>query len=124
MKMESWSQSKIVVCTDQGTIYQYSNGTWENLWQGTPDFHSYCVMETVCIKVKESTAKVNLCAVGNLSGSIQVFPISHPHAGILLSGGTGKIHSLIWKEGGAGMCLLASGAEGLVYRWCVEVTLK
>ncbi|CAB1428072.1 unnamed protein product [Pleuronectes platessa] len=117
---ESWSQSKIVVCTDQGTVYQYSNGTWETLWQGTPDFHSYCVMETVCINVKDSTTKVNLCAVGNLSGSIQVFPISHPHAGILLSGGSGKIHSLIWKEGGAGMCLLASGAGGIVYRWCVE----
>ncbi|XP_019944639.2 tRNA (34-2'-O)-methyltransferase regulator WDR6 [Paralichthys olivaceus] len=121
---ESWSQSKIVVCTDQGTIYQYSNGTWEDLWQGTPDFHSYCAMETVCVNVKDSTAKVSLCAVGNLSGSIQVFPISHPHAGILLSGGSGKIHSLIWKEGGAGMCLLASGVEGLVYRWCIEVKLK
>ncbi|XP_060931510.1 WD repeat-containing protein 6 [Limanda limanda] len=121
---ESWSQSKIVVCTDQGTVYQYSNGTWENLWQGTADFHSYCVMETVCINVKDSTAKVNLCAVGNLSGSIQVFPISHPHAGILLSGGSGKIHSLIWKEGGAGMCLLASGSEGIVYRWCIEVKLN
>ncbi|XP_029362820.1 tRNA (34-2'-O)-methyltransferase regulator WDR6 isoform X2 [Echeneis naucrates] len=118
---EGWSQSKFVVCTDQGTVYQYSNGQWEILWQGTPDFQSYCVMETVSIKAKDSAAKFNLCAVGNLSGSIHVFPICHPQSAILLTAGLGKIHSLIWQEGGGGMCLLASGAEGLVYRWCIEI---
>ncbi|AWP09380.1 putative WD repeat-containing protein 6 [Scophthalmus maximus] len=120
----SWSQSKFVVCTDQGSVFQHRNGQWDILWQGTPDFQSYCVMETVSINVKDSTAKVNVCAVGNLSGSIQVFPISHPQSGILLTGGSGKIHSLIWQEGEACMCLLASGAEGLVYRWCIDVRLN
>uniref|UniRef100_A0A8C9XYW6 tRNA (34-2'-O)-methyltransferase regulator WDR6 n=1 Tax=Sander lucioperca TaxID=283035 RepID=A0A8C9XYW6_SANLU len=119
----SWSQSKFVVCTDQGVVYQYSNGQWEMVWQGTPEFQSYCVMETINVSVKDSTAKVNLCAVGNLSGSIQVFPVSHPQCGILLTGRSGKIHSLIWQEAKEGLYLLASGAEGLAYRWCLEVEL-
>lgn len=119
----SWSQSKFVVCTDQGIVYQYSDGQWEMVWQGTPEFQSYCVMETITVSVKDSTAKVNLCAVGNLTGSIQVFPISHPQCGILLTGGSGKIHSLIWREVKESLYLLASGAEGLVYRWCIEVKL-
>ncbi|XP_037628925.1 WD repeat-containing protein 6 [Sebastes umbrosus] len=117
----SWSQSKFVVCTDQGIVYQCSDGQWEMVWQGTPEFQSYCVMETAAVGVKDSTAKVNLCAVGNLSGSIQVFPISHPQCGILLTAGSGKIHSLIWQEAKESMCLLASGAEGLVRRWCIDV---
>ncbi|XP_026189340.1 tRNA (34-2'-O)-methyltransferase regulator WDR6 isoform X2 [Mastacembelus armatus] len=120
----SWSQSRFVVCTDQGIVYQYSNGQWEMIWEGTPEFQSYCVMETVSISVKNSTAKVLLCAVGNLSGSIQVFPVSQPQCGILLTGGSGKIHSLIWQERKGSVCLLASGAEGLVYRWRIEVKLN
>ncbi|XP_029911042.1 tRNA (34-2'-O)-methyltransferase regulator WDR6 [Myripristis murdjan] len=125
---ESWAQSKFVVCTDQGMVYQFCNGQWELIWQGTPDFQSYCVMEMVAIRVKSLAAKVNLCAVGNLRGEIQVFPISQPQSGILLRAGSGKIHSLIWIEGQEGArqvgYLLASGAEGLVHRWCVEVTLN
>ncbi|XP_029290941.1 LOW QUALITY PROTEIN: WD repeat-containing protein 6-like [Cottoperca gobio] len=122
-KNTSWSQSKFVVCTDQGRVYQYGDGQWETVWQGTPDFQSYCVMETITVSVKDSTAKVNLCAVGNISGSLQVFPISHPQCGILLTGGLGKIHSLIWQEAKEGLYLLASGAEGRVYRWCIAVEL-
>uniref|UniRef100_A0A3B4YFM4 tRNA (34-2'-O)-methyltransferase regulator WDR6 n=1 Tax=Seriola lalandi dorsalis TaxID=1841481 RepID=A0A3B4YFM4_SERLL len=118
----SWSQRRFVVCTDQGEVYQYSAGQWEMVWRGTSEFQSYCVMETVSIRATDSAVRVSLCAVGNLSGSVQVFPVSRPQSGILLSAGSGKIHSLIWQEGGGGVCLLASGAEGLVYRWCVEVT--
>uniref|UniRef100_UPI0037E7D2A2 tRNA (34-2'-O)-methyltransferase regulator WDR6 n=1 Tax=Semicossyphus pulcher TaxID=241346 RepID=UPI0037E7D2A2 len=117
----SWSQNKFIVCTDQGVVYQYSVGQWQIVWQGTPEFQSYCVMESVAINVKDSTAKVSLCAVGNLNGSVQVFPISHPQCGILLTGGSGKIHSLIWLKAKECLYLLASGAEGLVYRWCVDV---
>ncbi|XP_075949577.1 tRNA (34-2'-O)-methyltransferase regulator WDR6 isoform X1 [Anarhichas minor] len=120
-KNASWSQSKFVVCTDQGTVYQYSAGQWEMVWQGTPEFQSYCVMETITVRVKDSTAKVNLCAVGNLSGSIQVFLISHPQRGFLLTGGSGKIHSLIWQEANNRIYLLASGSGGLVHRWFIEV---
>lgn len=119
-----WSQSKFVVCTDQGIVYQYSSGQWNKIWQGSSEFQSYCVMETISINTKESTAKVHLCAVGNLSGSIHIFPISHPHYGLLLTGGSGKIYSLIWQERGETVCLLASGADGLVYRWSVEVKFK
>ncbi|XP_076598297.1 tRNA (34-2'-O)-methyltransferase regulator WDR6 [Chaetodon auriga] len=116
----SWSQSKFVVCSDRGIVYQYSDGQWEMVWRGTAEFQSYCVMETITVSVKDST-KVSLCAVGNLSGSIQLFPMSHPQCGTLLTGGSGKIHSLIWQESKDSLYLLASGSEGLVYRWCVEV---
>lgn len=116
----SWSQCKFVVCTDKGIVYQYSAGKWEVVWNGTPRFQSYCVMETVTISVKGSTTTVDLCAVGNLSGCIQVFPVSRPQSGILLTCGSGKIHTLIWHKGKDCAYLLASGAEGLVYRWCVE----
>nr|XP_046253619.1 WD repeat-containing protein 6 [Scatophagus argus]XP_046253620.1 WD repeat-containing protein 6 [Scatophagus argus] len=120
---ESVSWSKFVVCTDQGIVYQYLDGQWDMVWQGTPEFQSYCVMETTTVIVKDSTTKMYLCAVGNLSGSIQVFPITHPQCGILLTGGSGKIHSLIWQEAKESIFLLASGAEGLVYRWFIEVKL-
>lgn len=119
----AWSQSKFVVCTDQGIVYQYSDGQWGKVWQGTPEFQSYCVMETITASLNDSTEKVTLCAVGNLSGSIQVFPVSQPQCGILLTGGSGKIHSLIWQEARENVYLLASGAEGLVFRWCVKVKL-
>ncbi|KAM8862627.1 tRNA (34-2'-O)-methyltransferase regulator WDR6 [Spinachia spinachia] len=120
-KYAGWSQSKLIVCTDQGTVDQYSDGKWQMVWKGTPEFQSYCLMETTTISLKDSTAKMHLCAVGNLSGSIQVFPISHPQCGVLLTGGTGKIHSLIWQETKDCICLLASGSEGLVFRWLIGV---
>lgn len=116
-----WTQSQFMVCTDRGLVYQYSDGQWETLWQGGPEFQSYCVMETTTVSVKDSTAEVSLCAVGNLSGSVQVFPISQPQSGILLTCGSGKIHSLIFQEVKGSMCLLASGPEGLVHRWCIKV---
>ncbi|KAM9343196.1 tRNA (34-2'-O)-methyltransferase regulator WDR6 [Pholidichthys leucotaenia] len=118
-----WSQIKFVVCTDKGTVWQYRDEKWAVLWQGPPEFQSYCVMETVTANVKDSTTKAPLCAVGTLSGSIQVFPTSHPQSGIILAAGSGKIHSLIWHKGKDNTYLLASGAEGLVYRWSVEVKL-
>ncbi|XP_023125495.1 WD repeat-containing protein 6 [Amphiprion ocellaris] len=120
----NWSQRRFVVCTDKGIISQYSDGKWDIIWQGTPEFQSYCVMETVTVSVKSSNVQVHLCAVGNLSGSLQVFPTSHPQCGILLTGGAGKIHSLIWHKGKESAHLLASGAEGLVYRWCIDVKVE
>lgn len=118
----SWSQRRFVVCTDQGVVYQYSNRQWGVIWQGPPEFQSYCVMDTVSVIDDDSAEKVSLCAVGNLSGSIQVFPLSQPDCGILLRGGSGKIHSLIWLKAKQDMYLLASGAEGYVFRWSVKVT--
>ncbi|XP_028252378.1 tRNA (34-2'-O)-methyltransferase regulator WDR6 isoform X2 [Parambassis ranga] len=120
----SWSRSKIEVCTDRGVVCQYSDGKWTILWQGTAEFQSYCVMETVTVKVKDSSTKAHLCAVGNLTGSIQVFTTSHPQSGHLLTGGAGKIHSLLWHKEKEHVYLLASSAEGIVYRWCIEVTLN
>lgn len=119
----SWSQSKFVVCTDQGIVYQYSHMQWEVLWQGSPEFQSYCVMETMTVSDKASQEEVCLCAVGNLTGLIQVFPLSQPDCGVLLRGGSGKVHRLIWQKANQNLYLLASGAEGQVFRWSVTVTL-
>nr|XP_057940757.1 WD repeat-containing protein 6 isoform X2 [Doryrhamphus excisus] len=119
-----WSRCTIAVCTDQGVVYQYSNGAWELLWRGTPEFQSYCVMETMAVNVKPSRRRVNLCAVGSLSGALRVFPIPQPQNGVSLQAGSGKIHSLIWQTGGDDLYLLASSAEGHVHRWCVDVTQK
>ncbi|XP_054624335.1 WD repeat-containing protein 6 isoform X2 [Dunckerocampus dactyliophorus] len=119
-----WSKCKIAVCTDQGIVYQYDNGDWELLWRGTPEFQSYCVMETVAVRVKASRRRVNLCAVGSLGGALKVFSISQPQNGIFLQVGSGKIYSLIWQTGGKDLYLLASSAEGHVHRWCIDVTLN
>uniref|UniRef100_A0A3Q2QXU4 tRNA (34-2'-O)-methyltransferase regulator WDR6 n=1 Tax=Fundulus heteroclitus TaxID=8078 RepID=A0A3Q2QXU4_FUNHE len=108
-----WSQ--FLVCTDRGAVCRYSDGSWETLWEGPPEFHSYSVMDTTTVST------VTLCAVGNISGSIQVFPTSHPLSGVRLAGRPGKIHSVFWKKATDTLYLLASGAEGLVYRWCVDV---
>ncbi|XP_077457624.1 tRNA (34-2'-O)-methyltransferase regulator WDR6 [Stigmatopora argus] len=120
----NWSQCRILVCTDQGIVYQYVDGCWEMIWQGSPEFQSYCVMETVCVRVNDSTSKANICAVGSISGALNVFYVSHPQHGIVLQAGAGKIHSLIWQKGDDSMYLLASGAEGRVYRWCIDVRLN
>uniref|UniRef100_A0A3P9HUA1 tRNA (34-2'-O)-methyltransferase regulator WDR6 n=1 Tax=Oryzias latipes TaxID=8090 RepID=A0A3P9HUA1_ORYLA len=116
----SWRQ--FVVCTDRGSVCLYSDGTWETIWQGTAEFQSYCVMETVTVcMTQDSTAAVSLCAVGNISGSLEVFPTSHPRSGVRLHGGSGKIQSLHFQKEKDRVYLLASGADGLVYRWCVEI---
>ncbi|XP_056155448.1 WD repeat-containing protein 6 [Lampris incognitus] len=121
----SWTQSKVLVCTDHGMVYKYNSGLWELIWQGALEFHSYCVMEILTVRLRYCLYKAHLCALGNLSGGIQVFPISQPQSGVLLTGGSGKIHSLIWVKGKdswrQGGYLLASGAEGLVHRWYIEV---
>ncbi|XP_061121588.1 WD repeat-containing protein 6 [Syngnathus typhle] len=121
---ENWNQCRIVVCTDQGFVYQYGAGRWELLWQGSPEFQSYCVMETVGFRVKDSTSRANLCAVGSLSGVLEVFLISHPHNSIVLQAGSGKIHSLTWQQCDPNVYLLASGAEGRVHRWCIGVSFN
>lgn len=119
----SWSQSRFVVCTDQGTVYQSSHTQWEVIWQGSAEFQSYCVMETVTVLDTISAEEVCLCAVGAFSGLIQLFPLSQPDCGILLRAGSGKVHSLIWQKAKQNLYLLASGAEGRVFRWAVKVTL-
>ena len=125
----NWARSKILACTDQGAVYQgccAAAGQWELLWQGGLAYQSYCVMEVLTVTTKTTTPRrAHLCAVGNLSGGIHVFDISHPQCGLSLRGGNGKIHSLVWVEGHVPHVgyLLASGSDGLVHRWCVEARL-
>ena len=119
----NWARSKVLACTDQGAVYQGcgAEGQWDFLWQGDLAYQSYCVMGILTVRVKNTPCKAHLCAVGNLGGGIYVFAISHPQRGLSLRG-EGKIHSLIWTEGDAAHTgyLLASGANGLVHRWCIE----
>ncbi|CAB1329450.1 unnamed protein product [Coregonus sp. 'balchen'] len=125
-----WIQGRVVVNTDHGEVYLYEGGQWGLLWEGGPEFQSYCVM--VVLKVRgwgAAASREGLCAVGSLSGGVQVFPLSQPGAGVLLRAGPGKVHSVLWVKGQAegqrqGGYLLASGAEGLVHRWQVEVEMR
>ncbi|XP_028309939.1 tRNA (34-2'-O)-methyltransferase regulator WDR6 [Gouania willdenowi] len=119
-----WTQTGFVVCTDKGHVYQYWGGAWQIIWRGPSEFQSYCVMQTVVCRGRGSAAEVELCAVGNLSGSVQLFPTAHPNTGVRLSAGSGKIHSLIWTKGNEHVYLLVSGSEGLVHRWGVTVEMN
>ncbi|KAL2103861.1 hypothetical protein ACEWY4_000729 [Coilia grayii] len=108
----------VLVCTDRGRVYLRQGQDWRCVWEGDSDFQSYCVMEAVCVRGRGC-----VCAVGNLSGRVCVFSLAHPERSVVLSAGAGKVHSLqwVWPGQGQDVCLLASGAEGRVYRWQVGV---
>ncbi|ROL49169.1 WD repeat-containing protein 6 [Anabarilius grahami] len=115
----------VLVCTDQGEVCLSHGDTWDVIWQGGAEFQSYCVMEITSIQVQNSNCIVWVCAVGNLNGGVQVFLVRQPGVGVLLKAGQGKVHSVLWVKGQSGeswnWCLLASGSEGLVYRWTIKV---
>nr|XP_023691042.1 WD repeat-containing protein 6 [Paramormyrops kingsleyae] len=114
-------QRGVVITTDQGEVYSWEEQRgWQLLWKGGAGFCSYNVME-----VLEWWSGDEMCAVGSLSGEVWLFPLSQPSAGIRLKAGTGKIHSVLWVHptGGRGGYLLASGAEGVVYRWQIDTEL-
>ncbi|XP_067251146.1 WD repeat-containing protein 6 [Chanodichthys erythropterus] len=115
----------VLVCTDQGEVCLSQGDTWDVIWQGGAEFQSYCVMEITSIQVQNSNCIVWVCAVGNLNGGVQVFLVRQPSVGVLLKAGQGKVHSVLWVKGQPGeswnWCLLASGSEGLVYRWTIKV---
>ncbi|KAK7884616.1 hypothetical protein WMY93_027739 [Mugilogobius chulae] len=98
----TWSDCMFIVCSDKGVsiILCYGSSDHQN-----------------------QRSVTHLCAVGNIVGSVQVFPITKPKSGICLVTGKGKIHSLIWQKGGVdeGAWLLVSGSDGLVYRWWIEL---
>lgn len=106
----------VLVCTDHGKIYLQDGQEWRCVWVGDSEFQSYCVMEAVCVR-----EGVCMCAVGNLSGGVCVFPLSYPERAVVLRAGDGKVHSLqwVWLGQAESVCLLASGAEGRVYRWLI-----
>ncbi|XP_012690026.2 WD repeat-containing protein 6 [Clupea harengus] len=111
-------EGEMLVCTDRGRVYLRGGQDWRCVWVGDPEFQSYCVMEVVCMR-----GGLCVCAVGNLNGGVCVFPLSHPERGVVLRAGEGKVHSLqwVWPGQGRDVCLLASRAEGRVYRWQVGV---
>ncbi|CAB1336279.1 unnamed protein product [Coregonus sp. 'balchen'] len=43
-----------------------------------------------------AASREGLCAIGSLSGGVQVFPMSQPGAGVLSRAGPGKVHSVLW----------------------------
>ncbi|XP_017323749.2 WD repeat-containing protein 6 isoform X3 [Ictalurus punctatus] len=108
----------VLVCTDQGEVFLHQDESWQTVWNGGPEFQSYCVMEVADVQFQD--ASLCMCAVGNINGGVQVFALHHPNSGVLLQAGQGKVHTLQWVKGDH-LYLLASGAEGLVYRWTVEV---
>ncbi|XP_030640030.1 tRNA (34-2'-O)-methyltransferase regulator WDR6 [Chanos chanos] len=114
----------VVICTDQGEVYLHQDGCWQVVWQGGPEFHSYCVMEVHFVRERGMGFGEWMCAVGNLTGGVQVFPLRQPSAGILLKAKQGKVHSLQWVVVQHASYLLASGAEGCVCRWRIGLELS
>lgn len=120
---ESWTQSKFLVCNEQGQVYQFSHDKWEEIFVCTLELQSYCMMETTTVTIQDSTHTVNLCALGNVGGFVHVFAISQPQFGQVLMTRSKKIHSLIWQKAGENVYLFASGGDGLVFRWRIKVNL-
>ncbi|TSO77718.1 WD repeat-containing protein 6 [Bagarius yarrelli] len=108
----------VLVCTDQGEVFLHQDESWQAVWCGDPEFQSYCVMEVA--HVQFHGVSLCLCAVGNLNGGVQVFALHHPNSSVLLQAGQGKVHALQLVKGD-NLCLMASAAEGLVYRWTVKL---
>ncbi|TRY66844.1 hypothetical protein DNTS_033019 [Danionella cerebrum] len=112
------SHNAALVCTDQGEVCLCKDDKWNVIWKGGAEYQSYCVMEITSVEVQNKDGPVWVCAVGNLKGGVEVFLIDQPEVRVLLRAGEGKVHSLLWVKGG---CLLASGSEGQVYRWAINV---
>ncbi|KAL1269843.1 hypothetical protein QQF64_032132 [Cirrhinus molitorella] len=123
--VDEGKSNRVLVCTDQGEVCLRQDDTWDVIWQGGAEFQSYCVMEITSVQVQNSDCNVWVCAVGNLNGGVQVFLVGQTGVGVLLRAGEGKIHSVLWVKGLFGgswsWSLLASGSEGLVYRWTIKV---
>ncbi|XP_073674857.1 tRNA (34-2'-O)-methyltransferase regulator WDR6 [Garra rufa] len=123
--VDEGESNRVLVCTDQGEVCLSQDDTWDVIWEGGAEFQSFCVMEITSVQVQSSDCNVWVCAVGNLNGGVQVFLVGQPDVGVLLKAGEGKVHSVLWVKGlfedSWSWCVLASGSEGLVYRWTIKV---
>ncbi|XP_042307272.1 WD repeat-containing protein 6 [Sceloporus undulatus] len=102
----------LLVLTDAGTLYAYdlTSKTWVLILEDSA-YRSYGLLE-----VSELVGGCVLCAMGNLSGQVKIFPLHSPIQSMELHLYEGKVHSLNWAPfpgQGTNTCsLCASGPAG------------
>ncbi|XP_075794511.1 tRNA (34-2'-O)-methyltransferase regulator WDR6 isoform X2 [Pelodiscus sinensis] len=106
--------SRLLVMTDAGAIYSYdsASGHWAVVLEDA-NYQSYCLLEVVQL----ATGSV-LCALGNLTGHVKVFPLCCPTESEEKRLYGGKVHSLSWaacpgRDPGR-PALFASGPGGVL----------
>ncbi|XP_053154875.1 WD repeat-containing protein 6 isoform X2 [Hemicordylus capensis] len=104
----------LLVMTDAGAVYTYNltSKAW-TLALEDASYQSYSLLA-----VSELASGGVLCAMGNLSGHVKIFPLSKPTRGKELKLYEGKVHHLSWvswPEQSPDVCsLFASGPAGVL----------
>ncbi|KAH0630302.1 hypothetical protein JD844_013210 [Phrynosoma platyrhinos] len=119
----------LLVLTDAGALYAYdlTSKTWGLILEDAA-YRSYGLLE-----VSGFVGGVVVCAMGNLSGQVKIFPLHSPAQSKELHLYEGKVHSLSWApfpEQDSNTCsLFASGPAGAMvwlevsYHSCEGVTV-
>ncbi|XP_067854519.1 WD repeat-containing protein 6 [Heptranchias perlo] len=106
--------SLILVMTDAGSIYSHrlDCGRWKFILED-PSYRSYSLLAV--------TRLLNgcvVCAIGNITGHVKIFPLSNPGERVENQVHQGKVHSLGWasREGQSPDRgnLFSSGADGVM----------
>lgn len=106
--------NRLLVMTDAGTIYAFdlASKAWTWILEDAA-YRSYSILA-----VSELASGGILCAIGNLSGQVRVFPLYSPTRGKEQKLYEGKVHSLSWASGSVqspNTCsLFTSGPAGVL----------
>lgn len=109
-------ENHLLVMTDAGAVYscELTSKTWALLLEDAA-YQSYSLLE-----VSKLASGGILCAMGNLSGQVKVFPFSSPAQSKELNLFEGKVHTLTWATDlnrDPNTCsLFASGPAGALLR--------
>uniref|UniRef100_A0ABM5FJ65 tRNA (34-2'-O)-methyltransferase regulator WDR6 n=1 Tax=Pogona vitticeps TaxID=103695 RepID=A0ABM5FJ65_9SAUR len=105
--------NRLLVMTDAGAVYTYDTSlkAWEMVLEDAA-YQSYSLLDVCALG-----GNVTVCAMGNLSGHIKVFPLGSPWQSQELQLFQGKVHSLTWSLPSPGRnprtcSLLVSGPAG------------
>ncbi|XP_061474792.1 tRNA (34-2'-O)-methyltransferase regulator WDR6 isoform X2 [Rhineura floridana] len=112
----------LLVITDAGAVYAYdlTSKAWTLILEDAA-YRSYSLLEII-----ELISGDVLCAMGNLSGQVKVFPLCSPTEGKELKLYEGKVHSLSWAsypgQDPTACSLFVSGSAGTLL-W-LEVSFR
>ncbi|XP_026538438.1 WD repeat-containing protein 6 [Notechis scutatus] len=105
-------ENHLLVMTDAGAVYScdLASKAWALLLEDAA-YQSYSLLE-----VSQLASGDFLCAMGNLSGQVKVFPLSSPAQNKALNLFEGKVHALTWatdpNQETSTCSLFASGPAG------------
>ncbi|CAH2311924.1 WD repeat-containing 6 [Pelobates cultripes] len=111
----------LVVMTDQGSIYTYNYISKQ--WNFILEDNSYASYSLLDIYKSKNCV---LCAIGNITGNIKIFPISSALSGKDLKLHQGKVHSLTWASSpcqSSDTCSLFSSGSNGVMVWIEVICL-